>query len=525
MSSFDWKSFLLHWSQAILEMMDDKEKQQLPQEVLDSGWLGYPGATDEQIERLEARLKRQLPPSYRDFLKVTNGWRQTARAQDSFNHKLWSTDVIGTFIIRHPRWINAFTERHETADISLEDPDELDDYWNPVGVSDDDYLVYGEDQDPSRIRVEYLRTAIEISDVGIDSIYLLNSQIVTPDGEWEAWFFADYLPGADRYRSFRDMMEAEYANFLELRDAETNVPKATADAKLPLQQLMLKASDCSVGLLTAGDPEETRNNRPSALKAGVTTSDWQSLKRLIIDYQSRQTGDQAEYRTVASAGDLDQVEVWPDLIKEPVQRWLQQHLTEAERSHSKKVNAAAVSNPPTAPKEKVSMQSRTGGTILEKTLPVSEETIVAPEREERALDISLEILGLAIHQPSNPGNQILVRSAALQQSNQLRIGSLSSQSLFSIGVEFRLNGQNLDTLEPQTISYKAQFFVQNRITHQSIELGETPPESLEKRRSTYTATLFNQALAPGMYRMQVVTSLSGGAMALDSFELPLLTVT
>lgn len=87
MGSFDWKSFLLCWSQIILESMNDEEKQQLPQEVLDSGWFGYPGATDEQIAKVEARLQRRLPPSYREFLKVTNGWRQTAKGSDSFNHK------------------------------------------------------------------------------------------------------------------------------------------------------------------------------------------------------------------------------------------------------------------------------------------------------------------------------------------------------------------------------------------------------------------------------------------------------
>jgi hypothetical protein len=39
---------------------------------------------------------------------------------------------------------------------------------------------------------------------------------VTPDGEWEAWFFANWNPGANRYRSFREMMQAERANFLRL---------------------------------------------------------------------------------------------------------------------------------------------------------------------------------------------------------------------------------------------------------------------------------------------------------------------
>jgi hypothetical protein len=64
-----------------------------------------------------------------------------------------------------------------------------------------------------------LRTALEISDWGDSAICLLNPQVVTPEGDWEAWFFANWLPGANRYRSFWELMQAEYAGFLELREA------------------------------------------------------------------------------------------------------------------------------------------------------------------------------------------------------------------------------------------------------------------------------------------------------------------
>ena len=48
------------------------------------------------------------------------------------------------------------------------------------------------------------------------AIYLLNPKVVTKDGEREAWFFANWLPGTIRYRSFRDLMKAEYQKFLKL---------------------------------------------------------------------------------------------------------------------------------------------------------------------------------------------------------------------------------------------------------------------------------------------------------------------
>ena len=56
---------------------------------------------------------------------------------------------------------------------------------------------------------------LEISDESDSAIYLLNPEVVTAEGEWEAWLFANWLPGASRYRSFAELMEAEYRTFRE----------------------------------------------------------------------------------------------------------------------------------------------------------------------------------------------------------------------------------------------------------------------------------------------------------------------
>ena len=85
-----------------------------------------------------------------------------------------------------------------------------------MSVSDEKYLVYGEEQEQDIMRVEYLQTALEISDTGDAAILLLNPQILTMEGEWEAWFFASWLPGAKRYPSFWDMMQSEHQSFLDL---------------------------------------------------------------------------------------------------------------------------------------------------------------------------------------------------------------------------------------------------------------------------------------------------------------------
>ncbi|MEP6672109.1 MAG: hypothetical protein ABJF10_23300 [Chthoniobacter sp.] len=99
-------------------------------------------------------------------------------------------------------------------------------------LSDAEYLVYGEAQDTVRFREEYLQTALEISDRGDDAILLLNPKTKTPEGEWEAWMFANWFPGARRYRSFRELMEDVRIGFRDLMERERRKqadpqPKAT----------------------------------------------------------------------------------------------------------------------------------------------------------------------------------------------------------------------------------------------------------------------------------------------------------
>lgn len=96
----------------------------------------------------------------------------------------------------------------------------------PAPVPDCEYLVYGDKQDSCMLRDEYLQTALEVSAVGDSAIYLLNPKVLDADGEWEAWFFADWLPGAIRYRSFREMMQGERDRFLALVSQKAVSPAA-----------------------------------------------------------------------------------------------------------------------------------------------------------------------------------------------------------------------------------------------------------------------------------------------------------
>ena len=194
-SAFNWLPLLERWSRQWLNVRE--YITELPDEVIESGWLGYPGASEQQIHDLEQRFGRSLPGSYRSFLRLTNGWRRTS----PFIEQLWSTAEVDYFHVRNQEWI-----------------DILIDVAPPVSAKE--HSSYGDDQEVLTYRADHLREVVQISDVGDAAVYLLNPQVVASDGEWEAWFLASWAAGVRRYRSFWDLMQAEYASFVELTEPQ-----------------------------------------------------------------------------------------------------------------------------------------------------------------------------------------------------------------------------------------------------------------------------------------------------------------
>jgi hypothetical protein len=156
--------------------------------------LGFPGADETALLAAEARLGCRLPPSYRAFLTCTNGLRQPLAFVPAGGGHFRSAEEIDWFRVQNQDWIDAFTA-------------------NSVVTPDDLYFVYGPDQDPVHLRCEYLEHALQISALGDSSVYLPNPKVVTAGGEWEGWFFANWAPGAHRYRSFAEMMRARREDF------------------------------------------------------------------------------------------------------------------------------------------------------------------------------------------------------------------------------------------------------------------------------------------------------------------------
>jgi hypothetical protein len=187
MTESEWRTFLAEYNGELLSYEEVVEA--IPRELLKAGWLGYAGASEEEVTAAETRLAVRLPPSYRAFLKASNGWRFPSASIS----ELRPAARVAWFREQNQDWIDAY------ADSSAELPP----------ISDKEYFVYGARQDCGNFRAEYLQTALQISEVGDSAVVLLNPEVVTPEGEWETWFFANWLPGAVRYRSFAEWLAEE----------------------------------------------------------------------------------------------------------------------------------------------------------------------------------------------------------------------------------------------------------------------------------------------------------------------------
>lgn len=183
---YPWRKLLQQWSRLWLAPDRDETERRFPDSAHETQWLGYGGATEAQIIELERLLGTALPPSYRQFLAVTDGWIHV----DDTEGPLLPTTEIGWLKDTDPGFVATWGKE-------------------PAGappITDSEYFVYGEGQDCVAVRREYFRTALQISEWGDSALLLLNPAVVDERGEWEAWAFANWYPGAFRYRSFWDPM-------------------------------------------------------------------------------------------------------------------------------------------------------------------------------------------------------------------------------------------------------------------------------------------------------------------------------
>lgn len=171
----EWKAWLAAWNRALLERIDSVPSSRriedgVTPEVLTSGWLGYPPATEDQINRLEARLGKTLPLSYRHFLEASNGLRQPGMLV----WRLLPAEEVDWFRFRNQKTVDIWKANEDLSD-ALE---------------------------------------ISVRERHGTAVYLLDPDVVRADGEWQASYFAHWVPGRVRHSSLWELMQAEYQQLL-----------------------------------------------------------------------------------------------------------------------------------------------------------------------------------------------------------------------------------------------------------------------------------------------------------------------
>ncbi|WP_200307953.1 SMI1/KNR4 family protein [Streptomyces adelaidensis] len=184
-TAFDWRSFLLRWSGEWADSLPDGETPGADDEAARRArWLGFPPASEVRMAAMEERLSIRMPPSYREFLKVSDGWRHAG----GFVSLLAGTDDA--------HWHN-----------------------DESGLADmfEEYL--DEDAGPEERReVDIWRRGLQL-DVESDITHvLMDPEDVDEDGEWAVYTWASWRAAPpERHANFLTFMREMYREFHSLR--------------------------------------------------------------------------------------------------------------------------------------------------------------------------------------------------------------------------------------------------------------------------------------------------------------------
>jgi SMI1 / KNR4 family (SUKH-1) len=186
-----WRRYLAEYSADVLRTASDDELKEVSDAQRVTRWLGFDGASAEQLALLERRLGTTLPPTYRSFLAVSDGWLNIS----TFMWTMRTTSDIGWLRDADPELWNLLREGAPPEESSLVD------------------------------------RALLISGDGDAQYWLLDPGDVSADGEWAAYVWASWYPGfGDRHESFAALVDAERESFEELSGREgRSVDPAGAD--------------------------------------------------------------------------------------------------------------------------------------------------------------------------------------------------------------------------------------------------------------------------------------------------------
>jgi hypothetical protein len=145
----EWREFLRGYSDDYLRVATEQQLGRLDDVQRENRWLGHEPADEEAIRAAEKRIGVRLPPSYRNFLLASNGWRHIA----PLLYELLKVDEIG--------WL----------------PEADPDLW----------FMWDHDDDLA----EQLKRCVLLSGPADGDYWLLDGGDIGPDGEWSAcWWLA-----------------------------------------------------------------------------------------------------------------------------------------------------------------------------------------------------------------------------------------------------------------------------------------------------------------------------------------------
>ena len=158
-------------------------------------WLGFSPAQVDQIQAKENILGISLPPSYREFLLNSNGFRKVSIFLDNLLpiEKLeWAKNTEEDW------WFDLLEVLH-------------------TEMSDIEYLIYGQEQNQLRFRSEYFKQSLKISEWYDGMCVFLNPNVKDAE-EWEVLVYANWYPGTKRFPSFKKYLLDTHETNLALRD-------------------------------------------------------------------------------------------------------------------------------------------------------------------------------------------------------------------------------------------------------------------------------------------------------------------
>jgi len=174
--NLEWKGLLKEISTASIGM----DPEMFEKEIIDAGWIGFPGANSSDIEKAEKRLGLSLPEDYKQFVLTSNGLQSFPRC---------NPDLLPIGEIDYIKNVVAPDTYEGLCDFPIDgiEPESLE---------------------------SLLSRGIMISRYPDEQMVWL----IAPrqkGGAWETWFFAYWVPGERRYPGFRYFIEHQLTSITQ----------------------------------------------------------------------------------------------------------------------------------------------------------------------------------------------------------------------------------------------------------------------------------------------------------------------